>query len=137
MPGKFPTPRSISPSPKNLGRHFKSNSKISRIPFPLRTLVSILLLPKERKSPSTHPLICLSDPMAVPHNATTEGDPATEDIKNPAEASPTAVSSPSKHNKSLGVRVAHGRTYDSENGKSCHQVVKKIFVNPVSLSKLS
>ncbi|CAL9067697.1 uncharacterized protein LOC103976670 isoform X1 [Musa acuminata AAA Group] len=121
MPGKFPTPRSISPSPKNLGRHFKSNSKISRIPFPLRTLVSILLLPKERKSPSTHPLICLSDPMAVPHNATTEGDPATEDIKNPAEASPTAVSSPSKHNKSLGVRVAHGRTYDSENGKSCHQ----------------
>ncbi|RWW20154.1 hypothetical protein GW17_00015744 [Ensete ventricosum] len=67
--------------------------------------------------------------MAVPHNATADGNPATEDIKNPAEASPASVSSPSKHNKSLGVRVAHGRTYDSENGKSCHQVIKKIFAN--------
>ncbi|XP_010263034.1 PREDICTED: uncharacterized protein LOC104601411 isoform X2 [Nelumbo nucifera] len=34
-------------------------------------------------------------------------------------------SSPSKRTKSPGVRLLHGRLYDSENGKSCHQCRQK------------
>lgn len=32
------------------------------------------------------------------------------------------ISSPAKRNNNPGIRLIHGRLYDSENGKTCHQV---------------
>lgn len=38
-----------------------------------------------------------------------------------AEAEAVSVSAP-KRTKDPGVRLVHGRIYDSQNGKTCHQV---------------
>lgn len=55
----------------------------------------------------------------------TESEPNPSDLTQPDEAppQPSAPSSPPrKRTKSPGVRVVGGRIYDSENGKTCHQV---------------
>ena len=33
------------------------------------------------------------------------------------------LSSPAKRNNNPGIRLIHGRIYDSHNGKTCHQVI--------------
>ncbi|WOK97715.1 hypothetical protein Cni_G06423 [Canna indica] len=63
--------------------------------------------------------------MAVPHNSVADGAAAAEETNRPAEVSASADASSSNPTKSPVVRNLHGRVYDSENGKTCHQCRQK------------
>ncbi|KAJ9562002.1 hypothetical protein OSB04_007162 [Centaurea solstitialis] len=48
-----------------------------------------------------------------------------------------STSQPPKRNKSPGVRVIHGRVYDSQNGTTCHQCRQKTCVVSASCTNLA
>ena len=59
-------------------------------------------------------------PSAVENSAAEIGQREANNSSNPAL-------SPRKRTKDPGVRVRNGRIYDSENGKTCHQVFLNLF----------
>lgn len=46
-----------------------------------------------------------------------------EENKSQKKQSEKGPSTPAKRNNNPGIRLIHGRIYDSHNGKTCHQVI--------------
>lgn len=77
-------------------------------------------------------LLIISDSMAVPPSSSPNGgnnEGASRKRGASSLSASAATASASKRTKNPGVRVVGGRIYDSEHGKTCHQVFECRFLS--------